>query len=88
MLCWKTSVEQDIQLLHRFIGDVTIIELEPEIKIMTAELRKKHRIKLPDAIIAATAIAYSLTLVTRNTDDFRNIPDLNIIDPFSIERDR
>ena len=55
---------------------------------MTAELRKKHRIKLPDAIIAATAIAYSLTLVTRNTDDFRNIPDLNIIDPFSIERDR
>jgi predicted nucleic acid-binding protein len=33
-------------------------------------LRKKHNIKLPDAIILATAIENNLQLITRNTKDF------------------
>jgi len=38
--------------------------------------------KLPDAIIAATAILYSLTLITRNTADFKDIIGLKIVNPF------
>jgi predicted nucleic acid-binding protein len=48
---------------------------------MTAELRKTYRIKLPDAIIAATSLVYDLTLITSNTKDFKNIKDLQILDP-------
>lgn len=45
------------------------------------EIRKNHTIKLPEAIIAATADCENLTLVTRNTNDFRKL-GLSLIDPF------
>lgn len=35
-----------------------------------------------DSLIAATALAHDLTLVTRNTSDFENIPNLRIVNPF------
>jgi predicted nucleic acid-binding protein len=34
------------------------------------DLRQKHRVKLPDAIVWASAQAHSLLLVSRNTKDF------------------
>jgi predicted nucleic acid-binding protein len=82
LLCWKTASEKDLQVLRDFIEDSIVFELEKEIKLKTAELRKTHKIKLPDAIIAATAILQNLTLLTRNTPDFKNIPGLDIIDPW------
>lgn len=39
---------------------------------------------MPDAIIAATAIAYQLTIVTRNTTDFDKIPGIAVINPHTI----
>ena len=43
------------------------------------EIRKIHRIKLPDAIIAATAIIYNMTVITRNVFDFKNIDGLTVL---------
>lgn len=79
LLCWKTATENDLIVLQDFINDSLVIELEQPIKQKTAEIRKIYRIKLPDAIIAATAIVYNLNLLTRNVDDFRNIAGLNVI---------
>jgi len=39
--------------------------------------------KLGDAVIAATALEYGVPLVTRNVDDFKHIPGLQIINPFA-----
>jgi predicted nucleic acid-binding protein len=47
----------------------------------TIELRKQYKIKIPDAIIAATAMDFNLTLITHNTDDFNKISDLQCTDP-------
>jgi predicted nucleic acid-binding protein len=38
--------------------------------------------KLPDAIIAATALVYDLTLLSRNSSDFSGINGLKIINPW------
>lgn len=83
LLCWKTTFDADLQLLADFINDVTIFELEKAIKLKTAEIRKTNRIKLPDAIIAATALVHELTLVTRNVKDFDQIKGLKVINPWA-----
>jgi predicted nucleic acid-binding protein len=50
----------------------------------TIEIRKKYKTKLPDAIIAATALANDLILISRNVVDFKNIEGLNLSDPYSL----
>lgn len=45
------------------------------------ELRRTTPLKMPDAIIAATALVHDLTLWTHNTADFKNVPDLQLFDP-------
>ena len=57
--------------------------LTREVEKQTILIRKTKKMKLPDAIIAATAIVHDLTLVTCNTDDFRNIPELKILNPLN-----
>lgn len=82
LLCWKTATEKDLEVLHNFINDALVLELEQPIKLKTADIRKVHKIKLPDAIIAATALVYDLTLLSRNASDFSNITDIKIINPW------
>lgn len=64
-----------------FINQANVFELNREVAEKTIDLRKKHKIKLPDAIIAATSLAHEFTLVTGNTTDFQNIGRLKIINP-------
>jgi predicted nucleic acid-binding protein len=47
-------------------------------------VRKGMRIKVPDAIIAATALENSCSLVTRNVEDFKGIVGLDVIDPYKV----
>lgn len=82
LLCWKTANESDLQVLKNFINETTVIELDRNIKLKTADIRKNYLIKLPDAIIAATAFVYDLSLITHNYKDFENISGLRIVDPY------
>ncbi len=83
LLCWKTESEKDKNILQEFILDSFIFELDQAIKIKTAEIRKIYNVKLPDAIIAATAIVYNLELISRNEKDFKKIEKLKVINPFN-----
>lgn len=47
------------------------------------DIRSTIAIKLPDAIIAVSALTENLPLLTRNTGDFKRIAGLKIIDPFT-----
>ncbi len=51
-------------------------------KLKTVEIRKLYKIKLPDAIIAATAMTNNLILLSRNVSDFNQIDGLNLINPW------
>ena len=67
-----------------FIALANVIEIDKNIIDTCIELRKTHRIKLPDAIIAATALVHNLTIISRNTADFKNIEGLDVIDPYKL----
>lgn len=60
-----------------------ILALEDAVAQRAITLRQQSRMKLADAIIAATALVHRLPLVTRNVDDFRHLADLDIRDPFA-----
>ena len=70
---------------HLFIS-VCLIDLSDVLSLTetvvqkTIELRKSYHIKLPDAIIAATALVYKLTIITRNTADFDKVSGLGCVD--------
>jgi predicted nucleic acid-binding protein len=83
LLCWKAATEKDLLVLQNFIQDIVVFELDRPIKLKAADLRKLTRLKLPDAIIAATALVFDLTLLTRNIQDFENISELKIVNPWN-----
>jgi predicted nucleic acid-binding protein len=64
-----------------FIALANVLEINKEIIQTCVNLRKSKVVKLPDAIIAATALVNNLTLITRNISDFKNIPRLKITNP-------
>lgn len=81
---FKTINEQIT--IESFIKGSDVLELNNDIVTVTINIRKKHKIKLPDAIIAATSIVYDLVLITRNISDFKNIDKLKIINPFDLHQ--
>lgn len=71
--------EQDFT--DQFVEGSFIFNLTDAVINQTIELRKQYKIKIPDAIIAATAMVFNLKLITHNTDDFNKITNLQCIDP-------
>ena len=74
----ESAESQAKQLLSKLVE----LPLTSEIAERTIAIRKSLRIKVPDAIIAATALEYSLQLVSRNEEDFSQIQDLKLVNPF------
>ena len=56
--------------------------MNDRIEEITIEIRKQKRIKIPDSIIASSAIYTNSILVTRNTKDFDGIKNLKLFNPF------
>jgi predicted nucleic acid-binding protein len=58
--------------------NMILIEFDDKLTNLVVNIRRKHKIKLPDAIIAATSLYTNSTLITRNIKDFSKIKELNI----------
>jgi len=58
------------QKLRAWLNTFRVVAVDEKIAARAVELRQKHRVKLPDAIVWASAQAHSLLLVSRNTKDF------------------
>ena len=70
------------QALVDLVSFAEIYHIDDEIINKTIELRKKYKVKLPDAIIAATAIVNDFTLISHNFKDFQKITELNFINSY------
>lgn len=70
--------EEKFQLL---INNSIIHAIDNKTIDKTIAIRKKHKIKLPDAFIAATCLVNELSILTLNVKDFENIDGLKVIIP-------
>ncbi len=52
--------------IKTFLQDITVVELNSTVKTHAIDLRKRYRLKLPDALIVATALAFNATLLTND----------------------
>jgi predicted nucleic acid-binding protein len=82
LLGFRRHSPQSYKESENFLENAEIIGLDDEIVDTVIQLRRNKSIKLPDAIIAATARVYQWTLVTRNKSDFSGI-ELTILNPFA-----
>ncbi len=76
------TVEQD---LIDFVNCSNIFPIDDDIVDKTIEVRRSYKMKLPDAVIAATALHHNLILITNNTKDFKDTKGLEIINPHNIQ---
>ena len=71
--------------LEEFVDTAIILPLDETVVQQTIELRRRYKkLKLGDAIIAATALVYNLTLISRNSKDFDGIDGLEFINPYDL----
>lgn len=83
LLCWDTD-EATTENVKEFIADSVVLDICPDVITQCVLLRKGKKIKTPDAIIAATALAYGYTLITNNEKDFSHIKGLIILNPHKL----
>ena len=82
LLGFNQSESDDLQA-RLLLSSLQELELTSTIAEQTIQIRKSRKLKLPDAVIAATAIVNNITIITRNTSDFDQIVGLNYINPFA-----
>jgi len=56
--------DHEERTVKALLDRMTHLSLTPDIEELTIQFRRQHQTKLPDAIIAATAEAYGLELLT------------------------
>lgn len=81
---WNPPDPADMVIYTEFIAESHIITVEDAIIKKTIDIRKNQKLKIPDAIIAATAMVNDFTLVSDNDKDFTKVPGLKYINPASM----
>src|SRR5262247_614325 len=81
VLGYHRLLEPHRQYFIQFFQTARVLPLSQAVLDQAVALRQRRRMSLGDAIIAGTALAYGLTLVTRNTEDFQGIDKLSLINP-------
>jgi len=66
------------EILSVLLAPFREIEVGREIAERAGRLRRESGIRLPDALIAATAVEHKLSLFTRNRSDFEGVRGLRI----------
>ena len=69
---------KEMEVFREFILGCGVFLIDQKIIDKTIEIRSRLKIKIPDAIIAATAIENGLTLISYNQRDFDRLVPLGL----------
>ena len=75
--------EADEQAIRAYLSTFEVADVDRDVAAEAVRLRREHRLRLPDALIWATARRRGALLVTRNTKDFPG-DDPGVRVPYSI----
>lgn len=67
LLSYPNLSRSEEQQIQSFLSQLLIVDIDTPIKNMAIALRKQHRLKLPDAIVSATAQSLNAVLLTNDT---------------------
>jgi predicted nucleic acid-binding protein len=81
---WNPPNASDLGVYQLFVYQAEVIGIDDAIIAETIRIRKSHKLKLPDALIAATASVNRLTLIADNDKDFGKLNGLQYLNPYSI----
>lgn len=81
-LGFQEITNSEIKAISKMLDTGELVYMDNDIAQQTINLRQKHKIKTPDAIIAATALVNDSELWTANTSDFSSIDGLKLHNPF------
>lgn len=73
--------ERDLAALRRLLGAMTEYPVDRRIADTAGRVRLEAGVRLPDALIAATALVHGLIVYTRNVKDFRRVSGLRVRSP-------
>lgn len=85
LLSWKKLSYSEKEVISDFLSHFRKIDLSEKIKNETIKIRKNSNLKIPDAIIAASALVQNQQLLTHNLKDFKRVKKLEIIDPMALK---
>ncbi|MGV3557963.1 PIN domain-containing protein [Larkinella arboricola] len=71
-------------MYQTFVSNSKVIGTSSTILSETIRIRKEFRVKLPDVLIAVTALANGWVLVADNDKDFKKISGLDYLNPRQI----
>jgi len=81
-LGWRKHTKDSFKKAKQFLNHARILRMTDKIVDLAINLRRTVNVKTPDALIAATAIQNDAILVTRNIKDFKDIKEIDILNPF------
>ncbi len=64
LLGFQDLEKEEISLIEAFLSNCIIVDLNQAIKHLTIDLKRRYKIKLPDAIIAATSAYINIPLIS------------------------
>jgi predicted nucleic acid-binding protein len=83
ILGYRRIDKEDARYFENLFSTMNNHLFNKEVTTKVIELRRTINIKLPDAIIAATALVNGLELWTHNVEDFKKVQDLVVFDPIA-----
>jgi predicted nucleic acid-binding protein len=78
LLVWNPPIPEDIRIREEFLEGCEIHYINDEIVKRAILIRKTTSIKLPDAVIAATAIHKGYILLSTNDNDFKKVSPMGL----------
>ena len=78
LFAYHGNTAEPINILNTFINSVTVLDVSNDIKQKMIDIRKSYKLKLPDSIIAASALSKNLPFVTADKK-FGKVSNLDLV---------